>query len=136
MDREGEIKVAIEVCYSVLDELGPGFPERIYERAVELVLNERGIAARSRVPICVWFHGQIIGSFEADLVLPSDVIFEFKVGSAIERWHEAQALSYLRCTCAELAYVVVFGPALRYRRFILENVHKKGVKGDGFRWKP
>jgi len=135
MTREEEIKKAIEACGSVQAELGYGFPESVYEKAVELVLNEQGILARTRVPISVWFHGQVIGSFEADMVLPSRVIIEFKVGSVIEPWHEAQALNYLRCTSAELAYVVVFGTSLRYRRFILENDRKKGVSGSGFEWR-
>jgi len=135
VEREEEIRAAIQACQSVLDELGPRFTERVYRRAVEITLHEQGIAAQAGVGIAVWFHGQIIGTFEADLVLPSHVILELKVGDRIDDWHEAQLLNYLRCTCAEIGYVVAFGTALRYKRFILDNSRKRGVRGDGFVWR-
>jgi GxxExxY protein len=132
MDQDAEIRGVLRACQAVQEELGAGFVEHVYQKAVEIALREQGIDALGRVAISVVFHGQVIGSFEADLVLPSLVLFELKVGDEIERWQEAQTLNYLRCTRAEIGYVVLFGNALRYKRLILTNDRKKGLTGNGF----
>jgi GxxExxY protein len=86
----------IGIFYEVYNELGFGFLEKIYEQAMAVALKERGIDFQQQVPIPVWFHGQTIGSYDADLVVNKVVLLELKACKALDPSHEAQLLHYLR----------------------------------------
>jgi GxxExxY protein len=86
----------IGIFYEVYNELGSGFLEKIYEEAMALVFKERAIAFQQQVPIPVWFHGQKIGTYDADLVVNGVVLLELKACRALDPSHEAQLLHYLR----------------------------------------
>jgi GxxExxY protein len=92
----------IGIFYEVYNELGFGFLEKVYEEAMALALKERGIEFRQQVPIPVWFHGQTIGSYDADLIVGGVVLVELKACRALESAHEAQLLHYLRSTEIEV----------------------------------
>jgi GxxExxY protein len=68
----------IEAAYEVYNELGFGFLEAVYEKALLIALRERGIQAERQVPINVFFHGQDVGYYEADLFVEELVIVELK----------------------------------------------------------
>jgi len=88
----------IRAFYEVYNELGHGFLESVYEEAMSPVLKANGIAAQRQYPLPVWFRGEEIGDFRADLVVAGNVIVELKASRAIEPVHEAQLLHYLRAS--------------------------------------
>ena len=57
----------ISIFYGVANELGFGFMESVYRRAMVIALREAGIASEAEVAIPVWFRGQQVGIFYADL---------------------------------------------------------------------
>jgi len=59
----------ISIFYAVYNELGHGFIEGVYEAAMKIALEEAGFQIRQQVPITVWFRGQQIGDFRADLLV-------------------------------------------------------------------
>ena len=61
----------IGIFYEVYNELGFGFLEKVYEEAMAISLKEHGLAVQQQAPVPVWFHGQTIGSYDADLVVKS-----------------------------------------------------------------
>jgi GxxExxY protein len=91
------------------NELGPGFPEAIYEEAMNRELTRRGIELERQKKVDVYFKGEKIGWFELDNVANGRVILEYKAVSEIARIHKQQALSYLKATGLELALVINFG---------------------------
>src|SRR5262249_1352811 len=93
--------------------------------ALSLVFKERGIPCERQVPIPVWFHGQIIGTYDADLVVNGLVLLELKACRALDSSHEAQLLHYLRSTEIEVGLLLNFGPKPQVRRFAFENDRKK-----------
>src|SRR5947209_6235126 len=86
----------LEIFYSVYNELGYGFLESVYRDAMLVALREAGFRAEKEVPIGVWFRGNLVGSFFADIVVEDLVILELKSARAIDPAHEAQTLNYLR----------------------------------------
>jgi GxxExxY protein len=70
----------IGVSYEVYNELGHGFIESVYERALELVLTSKGIAVLRQIEVPVWFRGQKIGDFTADMLVEKCVLLELKAG--------------------------------------------------------
>jgi GxxExxY protein len=77
----------------------------------------------------VWFRGQSIGDFRADLLVENAVILELMACGAIDPAHEAQLLHYLRATEAEVGLILNFGPKPQFKRMVFENA-KKQVRGN------
>ena len=75
-------------------------------------------------PIEVWFHGQSVGVFRADLLVEEVVMLELKVADQITKHFEAQLLHYLRATEVEVGMVLAFGQRANSRRLTMRNVVK------------
>lgn len=99
----------MEAAFEVHNYLGPGFPEAIYEEAMNRELTRRGISLERQKHIQVFFKDELIGEFILDNVANGRIILEYKAVSAIARIHEQQALSYLKATGLDLAIVINVG---------------------------
>ena len=88
--------------------LGPGFLEKVYENALLMELQQRGIRAAAQCPIKVKYKDQIVGEYFADLLVEDKVIIELKTVDKIEGIHEAQLLNYLKATGIKVGLVVNF----------------------------
>jgi GxxExxY protein len=99
----------MQAAFDVHNELGPGFPESIYEEAMNRELTRRGIVLERQKEIKVLFKGEPIGEFKLDNIANGRIILEYKAVSEIARIHKQQALSYLKATGFELAIVINFG---------------------------
>lgn len=99
----------MEAAFEVHNHLGPGFPEVIYEEAMNRELIRRGISLERQKHVQVFFKDELIGEFVLDNVANGRVILEYKAVSGIARIHEQQALSYLKATGLDLAIVINFG---------------------------
>lgn len=115
----------IGVFYDVYNELGYGFLEKVYEEAMGIALKERNIRFQRQVSVPVWFHGQTIGSYDADLVVNGVVLIELKACKALGPSHEAQLIHYLRSTEIEVGLLLNFGPRPQVKRLAFENQRKK-----------
>ena len=116
----------IKAFYLVYNELGYGFSEKIYERAMELVLAEMGLVVEKEKRIPVYFRGQILGEYVADLVINGIVMAELKAVSHTLDVHEAQLLNYLKATEVEVGLLFDFGPDPKVIRKAYDN-SKKGT---------
>ena len=82
----------IGIFYGIYNELGHGFLESVYEQAFSVALAESGIFFQRQIAVPVFFHGQKIGDFRADLLIDGKVIVELKTGREIEPAWEKQLL--------------------------------------------
>jgi GxxExxY protein len=104
-----EVTYAIRgAVFEVNRILGPGFLEKVYENALLFELKRRGLKAESQVPIKVFYKGQIVGEYLADLLVEDTVIVELKTVEAIDKIHEAQLLNYLKATRMQIGMLVNF----------------------------
>ena len=99
----------MQAAFEVYDELSPGFPESIYEEAMNRELTRRGIRLERQKEVVVYFKNVPLGKFYLDNVANGRVILEYKAVSEIARINEQQALSCLKATGLELAIVINFG---------------------------
>ena len=114
----------IGVFYAVYNELGFGFLESVYRKALCMALIEKGLRVESEVATSVFFRGEKVGDFRADLIVNQIVLLELKTAEKIVRAHEAQVLNYLRSTTLELGLILNFGPQPQIRRLVLDNARK------------
>ena len=114
-----EITEAVIGCaFEVINELGAGFLESVYEKSLLLALRQRGLSVTSQQPVKVSFRGQCVGEFFADLIVEGKVIVELKAVKAIAPEHQAQMINYLNATGIEVGLLINFGNSkLEYRRF-------------------
>lgn len=114
----------IAVFYEVYTELGYGFLESVYEQAMFIALNDRGLGVKRQAAVPVWFRAHKIGDFQADLIVNGVVVVELKAARNLDSSHEAQLLNYLRATELELGLLLNFGPGPGIRRPAYSNERK------------
>ena len=96
-EREEEVYSQVMDCaFAVHRELGPGFKERIYEEALCLKLNARGIGFEREKKIDVRYKAWTIPGQRIDLVVEGLVLVEIKAVSKLTRIYERQVRSYLK----------------------------------------
>jgi GxxExxY protein len=125
----------IGAAMEVQNVLGAGFLEAVYQTALEKELRLRGIPFERKVKLPVLYKGELIGEYEADLVVDGKIIVEIKSISKLNSAHEAQAIHYLTATGLQLALLINFGSSsLEYRRVIKsEKTNKKSALIDEIR---
>ena len=114
------------VYYDVYNEVGHGFLESVYANCMYLALIAAGVSVRREVPVPVYFRGQDVGQFKADLVVNGCVLIELKAVQNLDRSHEAQVMNYLRATELEVGLLLNFGGSKPlFRRIVFDNSNKK-----------
>ena len=108
----------IRAFYDVHDELGGGFLESVYENALMISIGGKGLGVHQQEEIKVYFQGEVVGEFRADLIVENKVLVELKACKALNEAHTAQILNYLKATRMEVGLLVNFGPKLEFRRFV------------------
>jgi GxxExxY protein len=104
-------------AFEVINELGSGFLESVYVKAMVLVLNQKGLTALDQYPMDVRFRGVCVGEFFADIIVEDKVIVEIKAIKALKPEHQAQVINYLTATGIEVGLLLNFGnPKLEFKR--------------------
>ena len=110
----------VGLAMQVYNTLGYGFLEKVYENALVVLLRKKGLKAEQQVPLTVYFEGEIVGDYYADIVVEDKIILELKSVEKIIDIHRAQALNYLKATGYRLAILLNFGKEkLEYERIVL-----------------
>ena len=108
--------------------LGPGFLEKVYERALLIELRNRGLKAESQVSVKVLYKDKHVGEYFADVLVEEKVIVELKTVESLDKNHEAQLLNYLKATGIQIGLLVNFkSPKVEIKRMVLglhENTDK------------
>lgn len=118
----GEI---LNAFYDVYNELGYGFLERVYKNAMYKELRQRGFNCSTERSIPVYYKGELVGDYFADIIIENKIIIELKAVKQILPEHEAQLTNYLRATDAEVGLLLNFGPTPQKRRIVFTNDRKK-----------
>ena len=88
--------------------LGPGFPESVYGKALEVEFKARHIRFEAQSPVNIVFKGVLVGQGRMDFLVESNVVLEIKTVDAFTPIHTAQTISYLRATGLRLALLINF----------------------------
>jgi GxxExxY protein len=111
----------IKAFYTVYNELGFGFLEKVYEHALAIELSSLGLEVELQKPIAVYYKGDLVGEYFADLVVNGLVIVELKSAEGISKAHEAQLVNYLKATRFEVGLLLNFGRSAEFKRKIFDN---------------
>ena len=89
--------------------LGPGFLESIYQNALALELRRAGMRIEAEKAISVFYQGELMGTFLADLFVNDVLIVETKAIQALAKVHEVQLVNYLVATGVDEGLLLNFG---------------------------
>ena len=114
-DKEITEKI-IGAAYDVHNKLGWGFMEKVYRNALKLEMEKSGLKVEIEKPIKVYYEGEVVGDYFADMVVEGVVVVELKALEKLKKAHEVQLMNYLKATEIEIGLLINFGEELRIRR--------------------
>ena len=119
----------IGCAFEVINELGSGFLESVYEKAMVIALSDAGLSVQSQKPVKVLFRGKPVGDFYADLLVEEKVVVELKSVKTLVPEHAAQTINYLNATGIQVGLLINFGkPTLEFKRFTRSNTDAQEYK--------
>lgn len=124
MKHEELSEKIIKAFYKVYNELGIGFLESVYEKAMFYELQDMGLKAERQKQIIVYYEEREVGIFYADLLVENKIIVELKASEILANEHFAQLINYLKATRIEVGLLLNFGKKPEVRRKIFDNDFK------------
>lgn len=97
--------------FEVNKELGPGFLESVYEKALLLELASRGMKVDVEKVFDLTYKGKKVGTHRLDLIIEDKVVVELKTVERFAPHHTAPLLSYLKASGHRLGILVNFSKA-------------------------
>jgi len=116
MKDESLTKTIIGCAFKVHNALGAGFLEKVYENALRIELLKQGLQVKQQEPIQVYYEGQVVGSYYADLWVEDRVIIELKAVRSLSKAHEVQLVNYLTATGIDTGLLLNFGSSVQVKR--------------------
>ena len=125
MEHEELTHKIIACAYKVFNQLGFGFLESVYRKAMVIELARVDFGVEEEKPLKVYYDGHVVGNFSADLVVESTVVVELKSVQNTINEHEVQLVNYLNAIEEEIGLLINFGPSgvevkRKYRKFRVE----------------
>lgn len=113
----------IGCAMEVHSSLGNGFQEVIYQRALEIEMEEREITFSREHKMPIYYKKKHIGARRVDFLVEGIISVEFKAVSGLEPVHLAQAINYLEAYNLEVGLLINFGAkSLEFKRIVNSKV--------------
>jgi len=108
----------IGVAMQLHSELGPGFKENVYHKALHIKLIKAGHIVESEKQFSVFTEQEKVGNFRVDLLVNGRIIVELKsIDTFMPRIFRTQLVSYLKAAQLEVGLLLNFGkPSLEFQR--------------------
>lgn len=100
----------IGAAFRVHNQLGFGFLESIYEKALAIELAKTGVVFECQAPIKVYYDKVVVGMFNCDFLIDRSLIVELKSVAQLALRHEVQLVNYLAATKIDVGLLINFGP--------------------------
>jgi GxxExxY protein len=74
----------IGCAFTVMNTLGTGFLEKVYENALTIELRNNGLKVVQQKPIEVRYRELLVGEYFADLVVEEKILVELKASQSLD----------------------------------------------------
>ena len=111
MEHEELTHKIIGCAYQVFNQLGFGFLESVYKKAMIHELGKNSLKVEPEKPLSVYYDHVSVGEFFADLYVQDSIIVELKSVQTILKEHEAQLVNYLNAAKRKIGLIINFGPS-------------------------
>jgi GxxExxY protein len=128
MKHEEITEKIIQAFYKVYNTLGYGFLEKVYLNAMYIELIAIGFKVEKEKKILVYYLGNVVGDYQADLIVEDIIVVELKANNILVEENEHQLVNYLKATTIEIGLLLNFGKKPQIKRKIFDNDKKKMLK--------
>ena len=120
MEKDPETFAIIGAAMEVHRELGRGFLELVYQTALALEFQERGVPFKAEVALPIRYKSKLLTcAYRADFVCYENIVVETKAISKLTTADEAQLINELKATGLRRGLLLNFGaPSLEYKRLV------------------
>lgn len=120
VQKDPQTYAIIGAAMEVHNQLGCGFLEAVYQEAMEVKLNARGIPVEREVNLPISYKGTRLScSYRADFICFNEIVVEIKALSRLTTVETSQVLNYLKATNFLRGLLLNFGePKLQYERLV------------------
>ena len=109
----------IGAAFEVSNILGVGFLEKVYENALNVELELRGLQAQQQAPLKVYYKDELVGDYFADILVNKEIIIELKTVKEFDDIHIDQCLNYLKITGLKFCLLINFSkPRVDIKRIV------------------
>ncbi|MEW5805184.1 MAG: GxxExxY protein [Patescibacteria group bacterium] len=109
----------VGILFTVFNELGYGYQEKYYQKAIAKVLGDNKIYFREQVYLPLEFNGEGIGNYYLDFLIENKLILEIKRGDRFLKRNIEQVYSYLKRSNLRLGIIANFTKqGLRFKRIV------------------
>ncbi|MFN8290396.1 MAG: GxxExxY protein [Chitinophagaceae bacterium] len=113
MSENEIVTLALDICFRIHKEYGPGLFESVYEEIFCYEWSKTGLSYKRQQGIPLVHENKVMGvGFRADIILEEKVIIELKSVEALADIHYKQVLTYLKLTNMKLGLLVNFNEVL------------------------
>ena len=110
MEYEELTHKIIGYAYKVFNELGFGFLEIVYKKAMIIELAKNNLKVEAEKPLKVYYDNQVVGDFYIDLFVEDLLAVELKSVQNLAKDHEVQLVNYLNALKKDIGLLINFGP--------------------------
>ena len=110
MEYEDITRKIIGSAYQVYNQLGFGFLESVYKKAMILELRKNNLKVKEEKPLDVYYDDQVVGHFFVDLFVENEIVVELKSVQRIAKEHEVQVVNYLKGLQKDIGLLINFSP--------------------------
>ena len=90
--------------------MGFGFLESVYENSLVIELKKSKLKVEQQKQIEVYYSGEMVGTYKADLIVNELIIVELKSVLNLVKEFEVQLVNYLTATMKPVGLLINFGP--------------------------
>ena len=98
----------IKAAFEVYNELGFGYQEKYYYRALKLKFVALGFTVQEQLLARLIFEGKTIGRYYLDFLVNNCLVVELKIANQVYQKHINQVLGYLKANNLKLGILVVY----------------------------
>jgi len=112
----------IGICYDVYNELGGGYQEKYYQRALKERLKRESLDFKEQLKFDLKFQTKIIGRYFIDFVIDNKIVLEIKIAPIFYQRDIRQVLAYLKESGLKLGVLVSFNrKGVMFKRILKGN---------------
>ncbi|MDD5341043.1 MAG: GxxExxY protein [Patescibacteria group bacterium] len=109
----------IGLVFEVFNNLGFGYREKYYQRALAEELKNSKINYKKEVPVRLFYKNRLIGKYIIDFVIEDKIILEIKIAKEFYTKDIKQLLGYLKAKNLKLGMLIIFTKdGIKYRRIV------------------
>lgn len=117
--RDRRTAEVVDSALAVYSALGPFYDATVYRNALVVELRRRGVRCQKNVALSVAFRGEIVGSYQADVLVDDEVLVKISAQGQLEKRFKDHVLQGLGAAGVRLGLLVEFGgPELTFCRIL------------------